>query len=72
MASVLFDFLGVAFRPTGNQIAVGVGPGRGAFCTLRCQGCGCVSPNHKIPANLFHPLHFCVSRSNDKIMVLLP
>ena len=31
-----------------------------------------VSPNYKIPANSFHPLHFRVSRSNDKIIVLIP
>src|SRR5579859_1340860 len=29
-----------------------------------------VSPNYKFPANSFHPLHFPVSRSNDKTTVL--
>ena len=29
-----------------------------------------VSPNYKIPSNSFHPLHFRVSRSNDKPTVL--
>src|SRR5580765_252922 len=29
-----------------------------------------VSPNYKILSNSFHPLHFPVSRSNDKTVVL--
>src|SRR5580658_114369 len=31
-----------------------------------------VSPNYKIRANSFQPLYFRVSRSNDKIIVLIP
>ena len=38
---------------------------------LAARICGLsVSPNYKIPANFLHPLHFHVSRSNDKATVL--